>query len=644
MTKGFSNWKDGTVCFKKPALSKSHLEAVEKVITLPQTTQDVGEQLSKAHMLEKQKARDMLYLILSSVRFLARQGLALRGDHCSEESNLTQLLRLRSECNPEMLQWLAKHSNKHVSPENQNEMLQLMAHQVLRKILGDMHQSPFLTLMVDETTDVSNKEQLTLILRWVDSDFVVSEEFLGLYNLATANAQSIVDIISDTFLRLQISFSKLRGQCYDWCNTMAGAKGGEAAKIAQLEPRAVFTHCYGHALSLGVSDTVKTLPVLRDCLDTCFELVRLVKFSPKREAMLRGLKEEIGSDAPSVRTMCPTRWTVCAQSLSSILVNYDNLQLLWETAFKSTTETDVKARIRGIVSQMDTFKFFFSLSLCELILHHTDKLSQTLQQPKLSSVEGHHIAMMTVKTLEGIRTERDFELFWEKLENRRECLEIDEPCLPRKRKVPKRFEDGDAEAEFPKSPADYYRRIYFEALDLAVVSIRNRFNQQGFKTFSTIEQLIFTAAKGECFTENLDAVCSFFEGDFNKEELKSELTTFQHLYKSAHQEDTEASPTIDSVKSALLTLSSSQRVLISSVSRLFQLLLILPAINSTSERSFSALRRVKSYLRSTMSQARLNHLMVLHYHRPLTDTLDLHAVCNEYISKNTTRKNTFAMF
>ena len=118
--------------------------------------QDVREQLSKAHMHEKQKACDMLYLILSSVRFLARQGLALRGDHCSEESNLTQLLHLRSECNPEMLQWLVKHSNKHVSTENQNEMLQLMAHQVLKKILENMHQSPFLTLMVDETTDVNN--------------------------------------------------------------------------------------------------------------------------------------------------------------------------------------------------------------------------------------------------------------------------------------------------------------------------------------------------------------------------------------------------------------------------------------------------------------------------------------------------------
>ena len=50
--------------------------------------------------------------------------------------------------------------------DNQNEMLELMAHQVLR-ILDDSHTSPFLAVMVDETRDQSSKKQLTLILRWV---------------------------------------------------------------------------------------------------------------------------------------------------------------------------------------------------------------------------------------------------------------------------------------------------------------------------------------------------------------------------------------------------------------------------------------------------------------------------------------------
>ena len=62
----------------------------------------------------------------------------------------------------------------------------------------------------------------------------------------------------------------------------------------------MFTHYYGHVLNLAVSDTVKQSPAMKNCLDTCFEVVKLNNFFPKREAALRVLKEEIGSDAPSV--------------------------------------------------------------------------------------------------------------------------------------------------------------------------------------------------------------------------------------------------------------------------------------------------------------------------------------------------------
>lgn len=88
-------------------------------------------------------------------------------------ANLIQLLHLRAEDKPCVLQWLDKSANKHTAPENQNEMLELMAHHVVRKILESIHTSPFLAVMIDETTDTSNKEQLTLVVRWVSEDFSV---------------------------------------------------------------------------------------------------------------------------------------------------------------------------------------------------------------------------------------------------------------------------------------------------------------------------------------------------------------------------------------------------------------------------------------------------------------------------------------
>ena len=91
--------------------------------------------------------------------------------------------------------------------------------------------------------------------------------------------------------------------------------------------------------------------------------------------MLNILKQERGSDAQGVRTLCPTRWTVRAGSLSSILSNYANISLLWETALERKCDTEIKARIHGVQSQMKSFKFLFCLILAEMILQHTDKRS-----------------------------------------------------------------------------------------------------------------------------------------------------------------------------------------------------------------------------------------------------------------------------
>ena len=74
----------------------------------------------------------------------------------------------------------------------------------------------------------------------------------------------------------------------------------------------------------------------------------------------------------------------------------------------------MKARIRGIASQMESFRFLFGLILSEMILRHTDKLSQTLQSPDLSSVEGHEIAMLTVKTQQTLRSDTTLIFFGRK--------------------------------------------------------------------------------------------------------------------------------------------------------------------------------------------------------------------------------------
>ena len=208
------------------------------------------------------------------------------------------------------------------------------------------------------------------------------------------------------------------------------------------------------------------------------------------------------------------------------------------------------------------------------------------------------------------------------------------PQLPRRRKIPRRFEEGTSAGSFHTTTEDFYRQCYFEAIDLAIASINSRFDQKGFHIYSKIEQLLFKAASGEAYESEFSIVCDFYKDDFDVNEFEAQLKVFQTLCR----EKMEASeqPSIKSLKKILLTLSIAQRTMINFVVLAFQMILVLPATNATSEHSFSALRRIKNYLRSTMSQSRLNHLMLLYYHQDLTDELNMKEVASDdlYLQRN----------
>ena len=86
------------------------------------------------------------------------------------------------------------------------------------------------------------------------------------------------------------------------------------------------------------------------------------------------------------------------------------------------------------------------------------------------------------------------------------------------------------------------------------------------------------------------------------------------------------------------------RVIYSEIVTLVIIILVIPAANATSERTFSALCRVKPYLRSTMTQTRMNNLITLHVHKERTDAHDLKAIANGFTARSEQRKCVFGKF
>ena len=150
-----------------------------KTVTIPATTSAIGEMLSSQLAKEWLERRKCLFNLLSNARFLSRQGLNFRGDVEESDSNFMQLIYLRSEDNRKLVDWVHQKTDKYTSHDIQDDMVKVMALRILREIAANLQSSSFFTVMVDETTDVSNVEQVVVCLRWVSEGFEIREEFVG---------------------------------------------------------------------------------------------------------------------------------------------------------------------------------------------------------------------------------------------------------------------------------------------------------------------------------------------------------------------------------------------------------------------------------------------------------------------------------
>ena len=258
------------------------------------------------------------------MQYLARQGLAEWGDD-DNESNFIQLLRLQSKKFPELTDWLSKKTERYTSHDVQNEIINLMSNQIIKNLLEPVRSCIFLVIC-DEYKDVSNKERLTLCMCWVNNDlevlFFIYLEFLEFYEIPDIKSSTIVTV-------LKVNLDMCRGQCYDGTDNMLGKSSGVATQIFAEQPKAHYTHCHAHSLSLSDKDVTKNTKILRDIMGTTEEIPILIKYSPKQENILGSIKEQIDwendSDfhANNLLKLSETRWKVRAVCFKRILDNYN---------------------------------------------------------------------------------------------------------------------------------------------------------------------------------------------------------------------------------------------------------------------------------------------------------------------------------
>lgn len=189
---------------------------------------------------------------------------------------------------------------------------------------------------------------------------------------------------------------------------------------------------------------------------------------------------------------------------------------------------------------------------------------------------------------------------------------------------------------------DFYRRSYFATIDSACLCLSDRFKSPAFKMARNIEFVLM-----ECINTGTDQassmlpnILSHYGNDNDGNRLQLHLSMLSDLCHSATPRTSVAD--ISDVIQVGLFNNDAWTQMLPEVINLLRLYLTLPVTSCTAERSFSGLRRLKTYLRSTVTQKRLNHLAVLHCHRE--QSVDFEEICNLFIQRNEMRQATFAEF
>ncbi|KAJ8036412.1 Zinc finger MYM-type protein 1 [Holothuria leucospilota] len=222
----------------------------------------VLKKLRATHAEEVQVNRNYLKAIIETLVFCAQQNLPLRGNNekqyllCERSDvnrgNFLELLSLRCRDIPWLKSSVEKQSDIHrswISPAIQNALLQFNL-ELLRKLQAvDFRDAVDLGLILDETSDLSRDEQVSVCIRWVhEGSGETSETFLSFFKTASTDGETLLNLTKDALLTVGVPLSNIIGQCMDGVSNMSGKERGLSTRIKEVAPKAIYVHCYGNSI------------------------------------------------------------------------------------------------------------------------------------------------------------------------------------------------------------------------------------------------------------------------------------------------------------------------------------------------------------------------------------------------------------
>ncbi|XP_052622687.1 uncharacterized protein LOC111910010 [Lactuca sativa] len=409
VSQGFDTWnKKDAFRTHVGGVDSFHNKAREKCEFLMREKQAINVVLRRQSEAEDNKYKARLRVSIIVVRFLLKTGLPFRGHDESVNSEnrglYIEVLKAIRETSEEIFNNTlenAPKNNQLISPKIQKELVQCFAQEVLLSIREEIGQDVY-ALLVDESSDVSKKEQMAIVLRYVDSLGFVKEIFIGIVHVKDTSSLTLKNAINEVLTSNKLSFSQIRGQGYDGASNMRGEFNGLKALILQENDTAFYVHCFAHQLQLVVVAIAKKHDGVSEFFEQISLVVNVVCASCKRKDLLREQARErvqkglcsgdletgrgLNQETTLVRAG-ETRWGSHFNTLTSLMKLFADVLVVLDFVKEEGGSLANHQQASGILAYFKSYEFIFYLHMMYDILHLTGTLSKQLQRKDLDILE-----------------------------------------------------------------------------------------------------------------------------------------------------------------------------------------------------------------------------------------------------------------
>lgn len=189
------------------------------------------------------------------IKKLSSRGLAFRGHDERFRSSHNGNYMMCLEFDPFLANHIITRGNpgkgntSYLSSTICDEFINLMAKHVTNKIVNEIKQYKYFSIVVDSTPDISHIDQLSFVLRYV-KDGIPVERFLRFLPKVGHKSENMEDAVLSFLENLGIDINNCRGQSYDNASNMSGAYTGLQARIVKHNSLAMYVPCSAHFLNL----------------------------------------------------------------------------------------------------------------------------------------------------------------------------------------------------------------------------------------------------------------------------------------------------------------------------------------------------------------------------------------------------------